>query len=193
MKEQRTVSQLASEYNLHPNQISTWKKQLLSTGGGLFSQPNRGNEAAQAAQEAELYEQIGRLKMALEWLKKKLPYSTDHQRELIEPGHRLLSLRRQGELIGLNRASYYDQPTPESALNLALMRLIDEPYLQTPFYGYPQMTVHLRRAGYQVNPKRIYRLMRLMGLQAVGPKPNTSQPRKGHQIYPYLLSLNFAL
>ena len=75
VKEQRTVSQLASEYNLHPNQISTWKKQLLSTGGGLFSQPNRGNEAAQAAQEAELYEQIGRLKMALEWLKKKLPYS----------------------------------------------------------------------------------------------------------------------
>ena len=72
VKEQRTVSQLASEYNLHPNQISTWKKQLLSTGGSLFSRPNGRSEAAQAAQEAELYEQIGRLKMELEWLKKKI-------------------------------------------------------------------------------------------------------------------------
>ena len=71
VKEQRTVSQLASEYKVHPNQISTWKKQLLSTGGSLFSRSNRRSEQAQAAQEAELYEQIGRLKMELEWLKKK--------------------------------------------------------------------------------------------------------------------------
>ena len=71
VKEQRTVSQLTSEYNLHPNQVSTWKKQLLGTGGDLFSRPNRRSEEAQVAQEAELYEQIGRLKMELEWLKKK--------------------------------------------------------------------------------------------------------------------------
>ena len=71
VKEQRTVSQLASEYKVHPNQISTWKKQLLSTGGSLFSRSNRRSEQAQAAQEAELYEQIGRLKMELEWVKKK--------------------------------------------------------------------------------------------------------------------------
>ena len=66
------------------------------------------------------------------------------------------------------------------------MRLIDEHYLKSPFYGYPKMTVFLREAGYQVNEKRVYRLMRLMGLQAVGPKPRTSQPGKGHKIYPYL-------
>ena len=71
VKEQRTVSQLASEYKVHPNQISTWKKQLLSTGGRLFSRPNRRSEQAQGAQEAELYEQIGRLKMELEWVEKK--------------------------------------------------------------------------------------------------------------------------
>jgi transposase-like protein len=71
VKEQRTISQLASDYNLHPNQISSWKKQLLSAGGSLFSRSNQRNEQAQAAQEAELYEQIGRLKMELEWLKKK--------------------------------------------------------------------------------------------------------------------------
>ena len=71
IKEERTISQLASAYNLHPNQISSWKKQLLSTGGSLFSRATQRNEQAQARREAELYEQIGRLKMELEWLKKK--------------------------------------------------------------------------------------------------------------------------
>ena len=67
------------------------------------------------------------------------------------------------------------------------MRLIDEQYLECPFYGYPRMTDYLRKQGYQVNPKRIARLMKKMGLEAVGPKPNTSQANPDHKIYPYLL------
>lgn len=68
------------------------------------------------------------------------------------------------------------------------MRLIDEQYLRTPFYGYVKMTEYLRqRKQYQVNHKRVYRLMRQMGLQAVAPRPRTSQPAAGHKIYPYLL------
>ena len=99
-----------------------------------------------------------------------------------------LSLRRQCELIGLNRSSYYYQPAPESPLNLTLMRLIDEQYLRTPFYGYLKMTKYLRQVKqYQVNPKRVYRLMQLMGLRAVAPRPHTSQAQPEHKIYPYLL------
>lgn len=99
-----------------------------------------------------------------------------------------LSLRRQCELIGLNRSSYYYQPTSESPLNLTLMRWIDEQYLQTPFYGYLKMTEHLRQTKkVLVNHKRVYRLMNQMGLQAVVPRPRTSQPGAGHKIYPYLL------
>jgi putative transposase len=99
-----------------------------------------------------------------------------------------LSLRRQCELIGLNRSSYYYQPATESSLNLTLMRLIDEQYLRTPFYGYPKMTAYLRQVKkYQVNPKRVYRLMQLMGLRAVAPRPRTSRPHPEHKIYPYLL------
>jgi putative transposase len=75
----------------------------------------------------------------------------------------------------------------ESALNLHLMRLIDEPYLRTPFYGYPKMTVELQRQGYAVNRKRVARLMQKMGLQALVPYQKLSQPAPGHQIYPYLL------
>jgi putative transposase len=102
--------------------------------------------------------------------------------------HPWLSLRRQCELIGLNRSSYYYQPATESSLNLTLMRLIDEQYLRTPFYGYPKMTEYLRQVKkYQVNPKRVYRLMQLMGLRAVAPRPRTSRPHPEHKIYPYLL------
>ena len=90
--------------------------------------------------------------------------------------------------MGLNRATFYYQPVPESMFNLHLMRLIDEQYLRTPFYGWPKMTAYLnRQPGYQVNHKRVQRLMRLMGLQAIYPKRRTSVPAKGHKVYPYLL------
>lgn len=106
---------------------------------------------------------------------------------MIEPHHPDISIRRQCELIGLNRSTYYYEPAGESAFNLHLMRLIDEQYLKTPFYGWPKMTAHLRRAGYKVNPKRIRRLMRLMGLRAIYPEPRTTVPSAGHKVYPYLL------
>ena len=98
-----------------------------------------------------------------------------------------MSLRRQCELLGLNRANLYYIRVGESAENLHLMRLIDEQYLRTPFYGWPRMTAYLRRLGYAVNGKRIRRLMQQMGLQALYPKPKTSVAATGHKIYPYLL------
>jgi len=90
-------------------------------------------------------------------------------------------------LLDLPRASYYYTPAGESELNLRLMRLIDEQYLKTPFYGWPKMTAHLRRAGVVVNHKRVQRLMQRMGLQAIYPKPKTTISNPQHKIYPYLL------
>jgi putative transposase len=75
----------------------------------------------------------------------------------------------------------------ESAQNLELMRLIDEQYLETPWYGARQMTRHLRREGHAVNRKRIGRLMQTMGLSAIYQRPNTSKPHPQHKVYPYLL------
>ena len=106
---------------------------------------------------------------------------------MIEPVHSHISIRRQCELLGLNRATLYYQPAQESAVNLHLMRLMDEQYLKTPFYGYPRMTAYVRRLGYTVNPKRIRRLMRKMGMAAIYPKPRTTQAAQGHKVYPYLL------
>lgn len=98
-----------------------------------------------------------------------------------------MSIRRQCELLGLNRATLYYEPVAETALNLQLMRLLDEQYLKMPFLGVIKMTEWLRSQNYRVNPKRVRRLLRTMGLAAIYPKPKTTKPGEGHQIYPYLL------
>jgi putative transposase len=98
-----------------------------------------------------------------------------------------LSVRRQCVLLGVSRASLYYQSAGESKEDLRLMRLLDEQYTQAPFYGSRRMVVWLREQGYVVNCKRVTRLMELMGIAAVYPKPKLSQPGEGHQVYPYLL------
>jgi putative transposase len=109
------------------------------------------------------------------------------KRAMIEPGYPELSIRRQCELVGLNRATFYYAPATESEFNLHLMRLIDVQYTKTPFYGWPRMTAYLRNQGYAINHKRVQRLMILMGLQAIYPKKRTTISAEGHKIYPYLL------
>jgi putative transposase len=99
-----------------------------------------------------------------------------------------MAIGRQCELLGLARSSWYYAPTDvETPENLGLMRLMDEIYLEYPFYGSPRMTVELGRRGRQVNVKRVARLMRVMGLQATLPGPHTSRPHPQHDVYPYLL------
>lgn len=99
-----------------------------------------------------------------------------------------MSVRRQCALLGVSRSRLYYKPAGESPWNLTLMELIDKRHLVHPEEGYPRMTDHLREeTGIKVNPKRVYRLMRKMRIRSVLPAPSTSQPCKGHKIYPYLL------
>jgi putative transposase len=106
---------------------------------------------------------------------------------MVEPETREPSISRQCQLLGLNRSSFYYQPRLVKPDDLELMRLIDEQYLKTPTYGSRSMARHFRRQGRRVNRKRIQRLMRLMGIEAIYPKPHTSRPFPEHKIYPYLL------
>lgn len=108
-------------------------------------------------------------------------------RELVGMWEREISIARQCELLGLSRSTYYYEAKPESAYNLVLMQIMDEQYLETPFYGYRRMHRHLVDLGYEVNQKRVLRLWRLMGYEAIYPKPRTSERAMEHRVYPYLL------
>ena len=105
---------------------------------------------------------------------------------MIDEDHPELSVRRQCALLGLARSTLYYEPTPETAENLALMRLIDEQYTRCPFYGSRRIARWLATQGHEVNRKRVTRLLRIMGLEAIHPKPKLSAGR-GHTVYPYLL------
>ena len=106
---------------------------------------------------------------------------------MIEPGHSDLSVVRQCELLSVGRSGFYYQPVGETAENLALMRLVDAQFLDTPWYGSRQMARHLRREGHLVGRKRVRRLMALMGLAPIYQRPRTTVPNPEHRVWPYLL------
>jgi putative transposase len=112
----------------------------------------------------------------------------EDRRKWIDPEQIGLSVSRQCALAGPARSCYYYEPgEAESSENEALMRQIDRLYLRRPFYWSPRMTDWLGEYGWQVNVKRVARLMRVMGLQSVLPKPYTSRPHPENRVYPYLL------
>ena len=98
-----------------------------------------------------------------------------------------VSIRRQCQLLGVNRSNFYYQPEPVSVDTLDIMDRIDRQYTETPFYGVARMTAQLKRDGHVIGHNRVRRLMRLMGLMAIYPKPNGSKSHPEHKIYPYLL------
>jgi putative transposase len=106
---------------------------------------------------------------------------------LIDPSHEALSIRRQCELLDLPRSTFYYLPAQESEENLRFMRWLDEQYLKTPFWGSRNMATWLRQQGFAINRKRVQRLMRLMGLEGMTPRPTTTKPAPGHRVFPYLL------
>jgi putative transposase len=106
---------------------------------------------------------------------------------MVDPRQPDLSISRQCRLLNIQRSSFYYRCKPIKAEDLELMRLIDEQYLKIPTWGSRSMRNYLRRLGYRINRKRVQRLMRLMGLEAIYPKPRTSRPHPEHKIYPYLL------
>ncbi len=106
---------------------------------------------------------------------------------MVERDHPRISISRQCEILGISRSAFYYQALPESPENLEYMRLMDKQYLDTPFYGVDRMLSYLRSLNHEINIKKVRRLLRQMGLEAVYPKPNLSKPSPGHKIYPYLL------
>jgi putative transposase len=113
--------------------------------------------------------------------------SAPDRRGLLDPDHDKLSIRRQCTLLGVARSSVYRQRPPANDNDLAVMRRLDELFTAWPFLGSRRMTAMLRAEGHRINRKHVQRLMRKIGIAALGPKPRTTKPAPGHKIFPYLL------
>lgn len=113
--------------------------------------------------------------------------SREERKKLVDMTDKGISFRKQCQLLDISRAGLYYEPKSETTYNLELMNMIDEEYTAHPDMGIPSMTAYLRNKGKKCGPKRVRRLMRLMGLEAIYPKPRTSISNKQHEIYPYLL------
>ena len=139
----RPVNELAARFGVRPVQIAHWKKQALAGIPGIFTD-RRGNQSrGEECLTEELYEQIGRLKMDLEWLKKSPDLPIERRRLLIDREEEKLSVRRQCELLGVGRSGLYYCAAGENAEKVALMRKLDEQYTRTPYYGVRRMTAWL--------------------------------------------------
>jgi putative transposase len=187
IKGQQTLNAIAAHYGVHPNQVMQWKKQALAELPHIFAERRTRMAQDEETLRAQLYQQMGQLKVELDWLKKKVACSVEAQHQLIERGHPLSSVRRQCALLGVSRARLYYEPRRESADKLRLMRLLDEQYTRTPYYGIRRMTAWLRTQGDQVNHKRVQRRLRLRGLEAIYQQPRLSQLVGAPQVYPSLL------
>src|SRR5262249_15738915 len=147
LKGDQTVNELASHYGVHPTLIHAWKKQLLTGAQQVFQNGSKAATTDAEAQKAQLFEQIDRPTMKLEWLKKKSDRPPERLRLLIEADHPQLSVRRQCQLLGLSRSSLYYEAAAQTVENLRLMRLLDEEYTAHPFLGSRRLTKWLIERG----------------------------------------------
>ena len=174
----KTIQEIAADHAIHPIQVSQWKKQLLEGASELFTRGKKSKDKEEGqAKEAELFQQIGRLQMELEWLKKNRSCSDAHGlRKLVDHDHPELSVSRQCALLDLPRSTLYYTPTPVRESTLQIMARIDALSQEDPCSGSRRMVDYLARDWIPICRDRPRNLLRRMGLRAGKAAPARQGP-----------------
>ncbi|WP_407642616.1 IS3 family transposase [Desulfopila aestuarii] len=180
----KTLSELAEQYGVHPNQITTWKKQLVEQATTVFSKGTGGEPGIDLK---VLHAKIGQLTLENDFLEGCAQQGGIAERKAMINRSHELAISQQAKLLGISRGSVYYQPRPISEDDLALMRRIDQLHLEYPFMGARMLRDQLVREEKPVGRSRVGTLMKRMGIEAVYQKPKTSKKHSGHAVYPYLL------
>ncbi|WP_218918414.1 IS3 family transposase [Paenibacillus durus] len=193
LREEKSISQLASEEGIHPNVLNRWKNEATQNLAQLFVDDRKGITKMKKEYEQQiedLYAEVGKLTTQLSWLKKKNLADNLSRAErllLVEYGNAELSIQTQADLLSLNRSSLYYKPVPPSPEEIRLKHRIDELYTRHSFMGYRTIAAIMNREGDAIHPNTVRRYMREMGIMAIFPGPNLSKRDLQHRIYPYLL------
>nr|WP_227538428.1 IS3 family transposase [Tritonibacter mobilis] len=182
----KTVQEIAAKHQLHPNQVSTWKRQAIEGMADVFSGGKQSGPTE--AEVKELHAKIGRLAVENDFLSEGAQkVSPAKKRSMVQRDHPKLSISQQCKLVSLSRSAFYYTPVGIDADTLEMMKEIDRVFTKYPFFGSRQIAAYLRREGTVVGRHRVRRLMAKMGLEAIYKRPRTSQRHPQHPVYPYLL------
>ena len=199
----KTVQEIAGKHQLHPNQVSTWKRQAIDGMADVFSGGKQSGPTE--AEVKELHAKIGRLtvendapmglrgptgatvRCPMSDVRRAEAVSPEKKRAMIKRDPPELSISQQGKLVRLSRSAFYDTPVGIDADTRAMMKEIDRVFTKYPFFGSRQIAAYLRRESAVVGRHRVRRLMAKLGLEAIYNRPRTRQPHPQHPVFPYLL------
>lgn len=192
LRGERTVAELAAEYEIHPTQLHKWKAEALDNLPSLFTRGASETEKLRKKHRKEkeqLTQQIGQLSIELNWLKKNLTSSASvEERKGMMDRHDVdLSVKRQSELLEVNRTGVYYTPVSKEDDDILIMHRIDEIYTRWPHFGHRRIRNILQGEGVVISKKKTCRLMRRMGLAGLCPGPNLSKRNHKEAVHPYLL------
>ncbi|WP_186109756.1 IS3 family transposase [Burkholderia gladioli] len=186
VKGERTLAELAQQFDVHPNQITEWKRQLQERAADVFGAGGASTNEPPVDLKS-LHAKIGQLALGNVFFKRRARQGAIAERkEMIDRTH-VLPIAQQARLVGVARSSVYYRPRPVSEADQLPMRRIDELHLEFPFAGARMLARLARREGHEIGRRRVRTLMKRMGVEALYCKPNTSRRNAQHKIWPYLL------
>jgi putative transposase len=195
LKEEQTLSGLATQYKVTPKTIQNWKKEFLANASKAFESDNNTKENKEKLEKLTkendaLAKALGRTTVERDWAVGKLQsLDLSERQDLVDSKLTTLSMTRQSTLLSISRSTLYYKPVPFSSINLKILNQIDEIYVDNPDYGYRMIHQQLLEDGHNIGNNRVLKYMRLLGIQAFYPhkKRNTSIKNSKHPVYPYLL------